>query len=70
MPDDSYIIELKDSIRQKLNNYTEILSAVRSNKISTSLVENILVECYGTQSPLKNLANIIVQPPNILIIEP
>ena len=70
MPDDSYIIELKDNVRQKLNNYAEVLAAIRSNKISASLVENIIVDCYCTQSPLKNLANIIVQPPNILIIEP
>ncbi len=70
MSDDSYVLELKEVIKKHLNAYADILASVRSNKVSASTVENILVECYGSHSPLKNLANIVVQPPNILIIEP
>jgi len=70
MSDDSYIIELKENIKRHLNSYMDILSSIRSNKVSASTVENILIECYGSHSPLKNLANIVVQPPNVLIIEP
>ena len=70
MSDDSYIIELKENIKRHINSYVDILSSIRSNKVSASTVENILVDCYGSKSPLKNLANIVVQPPNVLIIEP
>jgi len=70
MSDDSYILEVKESVKKHLNTFTETLSSIRSNKVSSSTIENIMVECYGSHSPLKNLANIVVQPPTILIVEP
>ncbi len=70
MADDSYLISLKEAIKQHLSLFETNLSSIRSGKVNPAIIENISVECYGTRSPLKSLANIILQPPNILIVEP
>lgn len=70
MADDNYLIELKDNLKNCLNFFAEKLASIRSNKVATTLVENISIECYGSNSPLKTLANLVIQPPNIIIVEP
>jgi ribosome recycling factor len=70
MADDNYLIELKDNLKNCLNFFAEKLASIRSNKVAVTLVENINIECYGSNSPLKTLANLVIQPPNVIIIEP
>lgn len=70
MADDNYLLELKDNLKNCLNFFAEKLASIRSNKVAVTLVENINIECYGSNSPLKTLANLVIQPPNVIIIEP
>ena len=46
------------------------LSAVRTGKASPSLIENILVEVYGSQMRLRELASITAPEPRMLIVQP
>lgn len=46
------------------------LSSLRVGRATPALVENILVDCYGSKMPIKQLASIFVPEPRILIIEP
>jgi ribosome recycling factor len=46
------------------------LSSVRAGRANTALVENILIDAYGQKLPLKQLANIIVADPSLLIVQP
>lgn len=50
--------------------FKEEIFALRSSRPSSSQVENIKVECYGSQSLIKHLASISIVLPNIIIIEP
>jgi ribosome recycling factor len=43
---------------------------VRTGRASTSLVERILVDYYGTQTPLNQLAGISVPEPHQIVIQP
>src|SRR5213080_1269049 len=43
---------------------------IRTGRASTSLVERILVEYYGTQTPLNQLAGISVPEPHQIVIQP
>ncbi len=70
MADDNYLIELKENIKNGLNFFAEKLASIRSNKVATTLVENINIDCYGSSAPLKTLANLVIQPPNVIIVEP
>ncbi|MBI4575995.1 MAG: ribosome recycling factor [Planctomycetes bacterium] len=43
---------------------------MRTGRANPGLVENVRVEAYGTQSPLKQLANIGAPEPSLLVIKP
>ena len=45
-------------------------SAVRTGKASSSLVENIIVEYYGSNTRLSNLATISVPEAQLILIQP
>ena len=45
-------------------------SGVRTGKASPSLVENILVEVYGSQMRIRELAGITTPEPRMLLIQP
>ncbi|HXG26156.1 MAG TPA: ribosome recycling factor [Candidatus Binatia bacterium] len=46
------------------------LQGIRTGRASTSLVERINVEYYGTQTPLNQLAGISVPEPHQIVIQP
>lgn len=46
------------------------LGALHTGKASPALVDNVLVETYGTKSSLKTLASITVNDPKTLAIQP
>lgn len=48
----------------------EALRSVRTGRASPGLVENLLVECYGGHSPLKQVAGIAIPEPRLLLIRP
>src|SRR5688572_32011138 len=43
---------------------------IRTGRASTSLVERIVVDYYGTQTPLNQLAGISVPEPHQIVIQP
>jgi ribosome recycling factor len=43
---------------------------LRTGRASTSLVERLLVDYYGTQTPLNQLASISVPEPHQIVIQP
>ena len=45
-------------------------AGVRSGRASAGMVENIRVDYYGTPTPLKQIANITIPEPKMLLIHP
>ena len=43
---------------------------VRTGRASSSLIENLLVDYYGSETPLKQLANFSVPEPRLLVVSP
>ncbi len=43
---------------------------VRTGRASPALIENILVDYYGAETPLKQLANFSVPEPRMLVVSP
>ena len=43
---------------------------VRTGRASPALVENLLVDYYGAETPLKQLANFSVPEPRLLVVSP
>jgi ribosome recycling factor len=66
--------EITDSADHKMARAVEAmerdLQGVRTGRASTSLVERILVDYYGTQTPLNQLAGISVPEMHQIVIQP
>lgn len=45
-------------------------ATVRTGRASSSLIENLLVDYYGTETMLKQLANFSVPEPRMLVVSP
>jgi ribosome recycling factor len=45
-------------------------ATVRTGRASSALIENLMVEYYGTDTPLKQLANFSVPEPRLLVVSP
>lgn len=61
---------LETKIEKSLSLLKEELATVRAGKANAALVDRVMVEYYGTSTPLKSLANISVPEPRTLLISP
>ena len=52
------------------NLFAEELRAVRTNRASPGLVENIKVDYYGAMTPIKQLATVSTPDPQLIVIKP
>lgn len=68
------INELMDYLEEHMMKTEESMqrdfAAVRTGKASPALVENLMIEYYGTPTRLKELAGITVPEPRMLVIQP
>lgn len=64
------ILNHKDDFKKVIEHFQIDISSLKSGRATPVLVENILVESYGTKMPLKQLASINVPEPRCLLIEP
>ncbi|MFA7230489.1 MAG: ribosome recycling factor [Victivallaceae bacterium] len=68
------INELMDYLEEHMMKTEETMqrdfAAVRTGKASPALVENLMIEYYGTPTRLKELAGITVPEPRMLVIQP
>src|SRR5258708_12427433 len=66
--------EILHETEEKMTKTEEVVqhefSGVRTGKASPSLVENIVVEAYGSQMRIRELAGITTPEPRMLMIQP
>src|SRR5258708_21965755 len=66
--------EILHETEEKMTKTEEVVqhefSGVRTGKASPSLVENILVEAYGSQMRIRELAGITTPEPRMLLVQP
>lgn len=60
----------EEKMQKSVNVLKENLNTVRAGKANPALVDKLLVEYYGSPTPLKGLANISVPEPRTLMISP
>ena len=64
------INQFKEDIIKCVEHVKEDLSQIRTGRATTELVEDVLVNAYETQSPVKNLASISVMDAKTIAIQP
>ncbi len=62
--------ELRENMKKSINALKRELGKVRTGRASTSLLEDIMVSCYETQMPLKQVASISVPESRLILIQP
>src|SRR5687767_5801476 len=70
MPIDDILLEAEDKMIKTENVVQQEFSGVRTGKASPALVENIMVEVYGSNMRLRELAGITTPEPRMLVIQP
>jgi ribosome recycling factor len=68
-PDDIFL-EAEEKMEKTEQVVVNEFAGVRTGKASASLVENILVEVYGSQMRIRELAGITSPEPRMLVIQP
>ena len=68
------INEIFENAKQRMNKAIEHcskeMSQIRTGRASTSLLDNIKVDYYGTLTPLNNIAHISTPDPQLIVIQP
>ena len=60
----------EEKMKKSLEVLTQEFSTIRTGKASTSMVEGLLVDCYGSQMKLKEVAGITTPEPRMILVQP
>lgn len=61
---------VKKEMEQTLEGLRKELTKVRTGRASTALIEGVLVDYYGTKSPLNQVAALSAPEPRLLVVQP
>jgi len=67
---DEVLSDLNKEMEQTLAKFRRELARTRSGRASTALLDGIMVDYYGTKTPLNQLAGITVPGPRLLLLQP
>jgi ribosome recycling factor len=70
MPVDDILLEAEEKMMKTEEVVQHEFSGVRTGKASPSLVENLMVEVYGSNMRIRELAGITTPEPRMLMIQP
>ncbi|MCK5161288.1 MAG: ribosome recycling factor [Candidatus Aureabacteria bacterium] len=70
MPLKKIMPEMENHMEKSVKNVHDEFSSIRTGKASTALVEDIMVDYYGAQTRLKELAGITTPEPRLIVIQP
>jgi ribosome recycling factor len=70
MTTEEILFDAEERMEKATNVFRDELRGLRTGRATPALVENIRVEYYGSQTPLKALASISTPDPQHLVIKP
>ena len=59
-----------EKIEKSISFLKEDLNTLRAGRANPAILDKVMVDYYGTPTPLKNLSNISVPEPRLLVIAP
>ena len=66
---ETFFSDLQKELDKTVTTFRRDLSKVRTGRASTALLEGIMVDYYGTPTPLNQLGNLSVPEPRLLVIQ-
>lgn len=70
MPADDILFDAEEHMEKALEHLRHELRAIRTGRATPALVEHVMVEYYGTPTPLKSIASINVPEAMQILIRP
>ena len=70
LPLQKRLSEIEEMMKKSVDATVREFSEIRTGRANPSLVEGIMVECYGSNMPLKQVASISVPEPRLITIHP
>ena len=67
---DDFMTDATQRMNKSVDATHEHFNSVRTGRASAALLDRIMIDYYGTPSPLKNIATINVPEPRLLTIQP
>jgi ribosome recycling factor len=67
---ESLIEKNKNNLQNAVDHLRSEISSLRTGRANPKLVEDIAVDYYGAKTPIKQLANINVPEPRLIVISP
>jgi ribosome recycling factor len=64
------MVDTRERMAKAIEHVKVEFANVRTGRASSSLVENLMVDYYGAETPLKQLANFSVPEPRLLVVSP
>lgn len=68
------ILDLKNEAAEKMNKtvnvYRDDLQSIRAGRANASILDKIIVDYYGQQTPLKQVGSVSAPEPRLLVIQP
>ena len=65
-----FIQRIKPELDKVVSFYERELTKIRASRATPSLVEDVIVDCFGQKFPLKQLAAISIPEPRQILIQP
>ena len=62
--------ETEDKMKKSLEVVSQYFAQVRTGRANVGMVEHLRVDYYGTTTPLKQMANITIPDPRLILIHP
>lgn len=73
MPDDpvqDLLDEADDRMEETVSYLQSELKTIRAGRASPSMLDNVTVEYYGSQTPLNQVASVSAPQPDLLVVQP
>lgn len=73
MPDDpvqDLLDEADDQMEEAVSYLQSELKTIRAGRASPSMLDNVTVEYYGSQTPLNQVASVSAPQPDLLVVQP
>jgi ribosome recycling factor len=62
--------EVKEKLKEVGNGYKKEISKFRTGRASAAILDGVMVEYYGTPTPINQLATVSVPEANLIVIQP
>jgi ribosome recycling factor len=70
MDQDEILLDAEERMEKAVEVFQHALQGLRTGRATPGLVDSIRVDCYGSPTPLKQVANISVPEPQQIVIRP